>query len=503
MTSMSLLHAFSMVKCPVLGHTKLPRTLCASLSEVLLSNPRCQQFESALSLTVLHQELDFVCSKQISWISQLPEVSHRARELFRKWLQACKDFREILARLGQPFGSIYAWPMAFTENPRSFHDTWWPLYAEDEKTWLLSDRTGFLALYGIIAGLTGQDAPSSLQPGRTERVSLINQITNFLRDKEVQDGHGRSALHMAIQADLTELAIILIREHRGIYSTDTFGRSPLHYVVMALNRTVFRDLTVEDSNIFKLLLEQGADPNHRDCQDRSILEYLFQQYQLYPRAWRSAMYNHYLLLLIGLNHLDVNALLSKDFSIFRVTPLMAAMESQWPEGVSAIAARKDVDFTSTDIRGWTILHTHAKMNETTDLEYTTMPIDYRLQNLDDIPSCHFVEALVNQQDHNGATALCRVSEYGSKHGLQVARRLLGVANIRADIADNNGYTPLHHAASRGDTDLRKLLCDRADSGLTARTSIGETAAELARQMKKLKAHSVLQEAEIKLLSGGN
>lgn len=87
------------------------------------------------------------------------------------------------------------------------------------------------------------------------------------------------------------------------------------------------------------------------------------------------------------------------------------------------------------------------------------------------------------KDYYGRTVLALASKASTA---DIVRIILDSAEARliVNLGDNDGYTPLHHAACRGDKVITKLLLDVGQADLNAVTFSGSTPMELAAMSKQ-------------------
>jgi len=97
------------------------------------------------------------------------------------------------------------------------------------------------------------------------------------------------------------------------------------------------------------------------------------------------------------------------------------------------------------------------------------------------------------KDYFGRTVLALASKASTA---DIVRIVLDSAEARliVNLADNDGYTPLHHAACRGDKVITKLLLDVGQADLNAVTFSGSTPMELAAMSKQRSIIEILMQS---------
>lgn len=232
-----------------------------------------------------------------------------------------------------------------------------------------------------------------------------------------------------------------------------------YYDYTSLMNTILED----HSDIFKFLLNQGADPDIRDGQRRTALA-------ISAEFGRS----EYVELLLQasedetvLKKPDVN---STDSSTR--TPLMLAIDNcTWGPAIvkSFFNHPKNIDFAKTESFKRTALY-HAI--EQGVEEALTLLIKQHKDHGRDIG--------LNIQDRNGLTALHKAVEMRKKGAVEA---LLSLPSIKLTVEDKEGRTPLIIAKQKGSREIAKLLLGHQ--------FIKRQLEEKAEQYEKLKAQGLL------------
>jgi ankyrin repeat protein len=137
--------------------------------------------------------------------------------------------------------------------------------------------------------------------------------------------------------------------------------------------------------------------------------------------------------------------------------------------VAAALIEKGVDPEARDVNGNTPLHYAAAVGD-----------------IDIITKLDKAGANINAQNTQGMTPVISAIGNGKT---QAAKAIINKFNTDVNLADNDGKTPLHHAAERGnDLLLPALIANRVD--IEAKDKSGKTALDVARGDAKDSLHAI-------------
>jgi ankyrin repeat protein len=304
------------------------------------------------------------------------------------------------------------------------------------------------------------------QHGQTETVTkLVTLVANV----DEADDNGRTPLSYAAQDDHTETIMKLVTSGASVDAPDGNGRTPLSYAV-----------TSGKLEACKLLIAKKANVNRANPDGQTLL-----------------------LLAVEKGNIEIiKLLIAEKPNVNRAnqdgqTPLLLAVEKGNIEIIKLLIAEKaDVNIVSQD--GQTALHfavlqnniqlinllidNKADVNIVNQYGNTPLLLAAQQNNIQLIKLLIDNEANVNIVNQNGQTPLHCALIYGfrSSHEpashVQLITSLIKVTDVNA--ADNNMYTPLHHASKIGLISAVRTLLDNGAQP-NALTKKGKTALHLA------------------------
>jgi len=363
--------------------------------------------------------------------------------------------REMVRDLKPNFVGFDYWKQGRNLHyPVIFSPSWWMI--EDEEHWGRHDCTATPIIYAVLHLLARHDCDEMLKQHGHTRDGIVAKVVAFCCDKYSRsDFWGRTPIHVAARLGLVDVVTGLVDRKPDVCSQkDSFDRTPLHGAALS-----------GSTELCRILLGSGA------CIDINAAEQRMGFTALHNAVAKGQRGIIRLLLEQRLTDPNIDA---HPYGI----PLSLAI-SHSPEVYDEFLARSDVDFEITDVEDNSLLH--QVLSEVNDKDLR----DEMLQKL--IPRC---AGVINSLDSKHRTALCLAAQRNVGPG--VIRAFLSVDDIRADIPDNMGMTPLHHAAEEGNVETCRLLCVRVDSGILSPDEDGEVPLEIARNHAHVEVIQILE-----------
>ena len=291
-----------------------------------------------------------------------------------------------------------------------------PQAADVNEVWGVFDRA---ALHWI-----GGDGPAELATMLLDKGAKVD-----LRDSE-----NKTALHLAAEAGNIPVMEVLLDRGADINAKDKSGMTPLILVCRADSKR---------ADVAALLLSKGADVNAGTDLGQTALMYLIVSKDYSPELINA---------ILG-GGADLN---SQDNSGVTVLMHSIRLQDQRWQLSAALATQPNVDLAIADNKGDTALHYAAVAG----YDDAGKLINVLMQK----------GANVNAQNKNGQTPLfCAVHEDRAKNLATL------IINGKADVnlADEDGITVLHKAASMNNVSLMKFLIDNG-ADITAKAKNGQT-----------------------------
>ncbi|GJQ69416.1 hypothetical protein Trydic_g6531 [Trypoxylus dichotomus] len=234
----------------------------------------------------------------------------------------------------------------------------------------------------------------------TNDVNITKKLLEYVNGKAYDSPLVRTVaytpLELAIECENKDAAKVLLT-----YNSD----------VDFLERTLYKAVRYQETEIIELLLQHGADPN-------SVLELAIETMDED-------------IVQMSLNHkADVN------ISSGYLTPLLSAMERS-TSAIVELLLRNGADSNHVDNYGWTPLMNGIKLKRSKDI--LQLLLNYN--------------ADVNFENEFGETPLCMAIE---RKNLEI-RELLLQNGARVNHVDSSGWTLLIHAVQREDDDIVQML----------------------------------------------
>ncbi|XP_046643175.1 serine/threonine-protein phosphatase 6 regulatory ankyrin repeat subunit B-like [Daphnia pulicaria] len=254
-------------------------------------------------------------------------------------------------------------------------------------------------------------------------VNIFQKLLERGANPNIFDKWGQSPLHVALlERNCNEIIDLLLAHGKfNVDDVDGKGQTALH-------------LSVRDVNIFRKLLENGANPNIYDKWGRSPLHL----------AARKMNGNEIMDLLLAHSKVKVDDVDGKGQTALHI----AAYEPN--VNVVEYLINKGANLNAVDKRGWSPLHVAAK-------ERDGIPI------IDLLLEAKKVKGIgdVNDQNKQGRTAL----HYAAAYSNEITAEHLIKKGANVNRRNNNGDTPLHYAAlGAEDMKIIDLLLQNINEG---------------------------------------
>jgi serine/threonine protein kinase/ankyrin repeat protein len=281
--------------------------------------------------------------------------------------------------------------------------------------------------------LSAKKTPSENLKKALEWVSSKNGNIN-VKDN---DNDGESLLHFAVISKNKEIFKLLIQNGADINIKDNKGRTTLDYAILRNNE-----------EIAKILIEKGADVNAKDNEGGTIL--------------RSALYNRRSIFKLLIEKgADINAKDNKGRTILH----SALMSHGSTEDTIKLLIEKGADVNAKDNEGRTTLDYVVMYNQKTD--YTISNFKLLIEKGADI----------NAKDSEGRSLLHNAV---LNNNIQIVKLLIK-SKVNIDIKDRHGLTPLYYAlgvyastsTNKDTTILKILIANGAD--VSIKNNYGQTA----------------------------
>ncbi|KAK3393908.1 ankyrin repeat-containing domain protein [Podospora didyma] len=368
-------------------------------------------------------------------------------------------FQDILAKL--PSELLGPLPTLAVQNPILFDNAAWVRPSLLKMFWS-QDCLGSTISHLILGRLGDPVYAATCAVGSKERSALIGDIITYGLGDTFGDDRpdllGRSLIHISVMYKLTDVVYALLVAGANPERETNTSSTALHYAA-ALGHL----------QICEVLLEHGANINCEDIMCRTPL--------YYASRWGNADVVRFLL-----DHPDIDVNLR---SLSGSSPL--TMAPAWADDIPKLfLSHPAVDFNFSDDDGNTPLHIAVSMG--------SFETSRHLGEV--VPKC---APSINERNEDGRTALClAAADANHVKSANYVRALLCIDTIDASIADDEGLSPLHHAARTGNSEVCRMLRFRLDSGIFSRCNHGRAPYRYALQGAHADIAASLEEVENRL-----